>query len=44
MTYATIREIVTLVTRFNSFLLPGDERMTFEEMAGIMGYERIDEA
>lgn len=39
MNYATIREIMTLVTRFNSYLEPGDERMTFAEMCEILGYE-----
>lgn len=39
MNYATKREIMFLVIRYNSYLLEGEERMTFAEMAEIMGYK-----
>lgn len=42
MNDATIREIMVMVIRFNSYLLAGDEQMTFAEMAEILGYVPIE--
>ncbi len=42
MNYATIKEIMFLVARYNRRLLEGEQRMTFAEMCEIMGYERKD--
>lgn len=38
-----IAEIMEIVIRYNEELLPGEAIMTFEEMAAILGYERVDE-
>lgn len=38
-----IEDIMVMVLIYNENLLPGEPEMTFEEMAGILGYERIIE-
>ena len=43
MNDATIREIMAMVVRYNSYLLEGDEPMTFAEMAEILGYTPIED-
>ena len=43
MNYATIQEVMFLVVRYNRYLLEDEERMTFAEMAEIMGYASIEE-
>ena len=35
-----IQDIMELVERYNAELLPGEEPITFAEMAAQMGYER----